>query len=83
MRLENWQSAEASFSRAADLAPGIAGYRLRHAQLAFQNGHVREATALMKGVARKYPSYAGMHVWCARRGGLWHRSRRSLSLNCR
>ncbi len=69
MRLGQFEEAEASFSRAADLAPGIAGYRLRQAQLAFQNGHTQRAVQLMQGVARKNPQYAGalqrrMHQCC-------------------
>ena len=45
--------------RAADLAPGIAGYRLRSAQLMFQVGEVDKATQVLQGVCRKNPNYAG------------------------
>lgn len=33
MRLQQYEAAEESFRQAADLAPGIAGYRLRQAQV--------------------------------------------------
>ncbi len=36
LRLTDYDAAYSAFSRAADLAPGIAGYRLRAGQLQFQ-----------------------------------------------
>jgi tetratricopeptide (TPR) repeat protein len=62
MRLGDYAGAQADFTRAADLAPGIAGYRLRSAQLAFQNGDDAGALRLMRGLARKYPNYSEAHA---------------------
>jgi tetratricopeptide (TPR) repeat protein len=55
---EDWAAARASFDRAADLAPGLAGYRLRSAALAFQCGDAERARLALRGVARKSPAYA-------------------------
>jgi hypothetical protein len=54
-----FSSALAAYSRAADLAPGIAGYRLRQAELLFQNNRAHDADVMMRGIVRKNPSYAG------------------------
>ena len=58
-RMGQFQSALAAYSRAADLAPGIAGYRLRQAELLFQNDRAHDADVMMRGVVRKSPNYAG------------------------
>ena len=58
-RVGQFQSALTAYSRAADLAPGIAGYRLRQAELLFQNDRAHDADVMMRGVVRKSPNYAG------------------------
>ena len=58
-----FSNALAAYSRAADLAPGIAGYRLREAELLFQNDRAHDADVMMRGVVRKSPSYAGELLW--------------------
>jgi predicted Zn-dependent protease len=59
MRLGQYEEALESFQVAADLAPGIAGYRLREAQLLFQNAKSEEAVRMTRGVVRRNPYYAG------------------------
>ena len=54
-----FSSALAAYSQAADLAPGIAGYRLREAELLFQNDRAHDADVMMRGIVRKNPNYAG------------------------
>lgn len=58
-RKGEFSSALAAYSRAADLAPGIAGYRLRQAEMLFQNNRAHDADVMMRGIVRKNPSYAG------------------------
>lgn len=58
MRLEQYGSAAATYRQAADLAPGIPGYRLRQAQVEFQNGDTEAAARLTRSVCRKNPNYA-------------------------
>lgn len=65
LRLAQYDSARASFTTAADLAPGIAGYRLRAAQLAYQCGDTGGAQRTVKGVVRKNPRYAEAHATLA------------------
>ena len=62
MRLENWEDASESFAKAADLAPGLAGYRLRSAALLFQCGNDARAEQQLKGLVRKYGNYAEAHA---------------------
>ena len=57
-----FSSALVAYSRAADLAPGIAGYRLRQAELLFQNNRAHDADVMMRGIVRKNPSYAGRPI---------------------
>ncbi len=59
VRVGQYEAALAAYSRAADLAPGIAGYRLRQAELLFQNARPADADSMMRGVVRKNPNYAG------------------------
>lgn len=59
LRLADYSGALDAFATAADLAPGLAGYRLRHAQLLFQQGQSSEAARMLRGVVRKYGNYAG------------------------
>jgi tetratricopeptide (TPR) repeat protein len=72
---EDWAAARESFDRAADLAPGLAGYRLRAAALAFQCGDAERARLALRGVARKSPAYAEAHAalaaveWARGEGG--------------
>lgn len=61
-RLGEFSSALVAYSRAADLAPGIAGYRLRQAELLFQNNRAHDADVMMRGIVRKNPSYAGRPI---------------------
>ncbi|GIL71804.1 hypothetical protein Vretimale_761 [Volvox reticuliferus] len=61
LRLHDYDAALSCFSTAADLAPGIAGYRLRAAQLLFQVGNTEGAVRTVKGVLRKNPNYAEAH----------------------
>lgn len=63
MWLAQYADALESFREAADLAPGIAGYRLREAQLLFQNAKSDEAVRMTKGVVRRNPNYAGLHLF--------------------
>ncbi|GLC41189.1 hypothetical protein PLESTB_001528700 [Pleodorina starrii] len=65
LRLRDYDAALRCFSTAADLAPGIAGYRLRAAQLAYQVGDVEGAVRTVKGVLRKNPRYAEAHTTLA------------------
>ncbi|EIE21375.1 TPR-like protein [Coccomyxa subellipsoidea C-169] len=58
VRVGQYEAALAAYSRAADLAPGIAGYRLRQAELLFQNARPADADSMMRGVVRKNPNYA-------------------------
>ena len=74
MRLERYDQALSDFRTAANLAPGLAGYRLREATLLYQQGEPEEAKTMMRGIARKYPGYAGRWPWvgvapAAARGG--------------
>eukprot|EP00890_Picochlorum_soloecismus_P002475 jgi/Picsp_1/3228/NSC_06068-R1_tetratricopeptide tpr_1 repeat-containing protein len=62
MRLGLYQDANQSFAVAADLAPGLAGYRLRSAAMLFQVGEVDKATRQLKGVVRKNRNYAEAHA---------------------
>lgn len=62
MRVGAYDAALAAYSRAADLAPGIAGYRLRQAELLFQNARAADADTMMRGVVRKNPNFAGASV---------------------
>ena len=59
VRVGAYDAALAAYSRAADLAPGIAGYRLRQAELLFQNARAGDADTMMRGVVRKNPNFAG------------------------
>lgn len=65
LRLTDYDAAYSAFSRAADLAPGIAGYRLRAGQLQFQVGDVQGSLRTVKGVLRKNPNYAEAHTTLA------------------
>lgn len=62
MRLADWPGALDSFTRAADLAPGLAGYRLRAATLLFQTGDSQRAQQQVRGLVRKYGNYAEAHA---------------------
>lgn len=64
MRVGQYEAALAAYSRAADLAPGIAGYRLRQAELLFQNSKTADADSMMRGVVRKNPNFAGAGLLC-------------------
>lgn len=65
MRLGDYEQALTDFTTAADLAPGLAGYRLRAATLAFQAGDTAGAKRTMAGVARKNGRYAEAHACLA------------------
>ncbi|KAI3435885.1 hypothetical protein D9Q98_001943 [Chlorella vulgaris] len=62
MRLGDYGAALTDFCTAADLAPGLAGYRLRHATLLFQQGDVAAARRMMQGVTRKSGNYSEAHA---------------------
>lgn len=62
MRLDKYEEAGMSFSKAADLAPGLAGYRLRAATLLFQNGDIKRCMQQIRGVVRKNGNYAEAHA---------------------
>ncbi|KAK9834883.1 hypothetical protein WJX81_006337 [Elliptochloris bilobata] len=62
MRLGQFSGALASYRRAADLAPGIAGYRLREAELLFENDQAGDADRMLRTVLRKNPRYAEAHA---------------------
>eukprot|EP00747_Dinoflagellata_sp_TGD_P185308 gnl/TRDRNA2_/TRDRNA2_41783_c0_seq1.p1 gnl/TRDRNA2_/TRDRNA2_41783_c0~~gnl/TRDRNA2_/TRDRNA2_41783_c0_seq1.p1 ORF type:complete len:383 (-),score=57.07 gnl/TRDRNA2_/TRDRNA2_41783_c0_seq1:149-1297(-) len=54
----NWEKAVEDFQRSADLAPGIAGYRLKEALSRWQTGDVKVARRLLTSLTRKYANYA-------------------------
>jgi tetratricopeptide (TPR) repeat protein len=59
MQLEDWPAALDDATRAADLAPGLAGYRLRQGTLLFQIPERQvDAERVIRGVIRKNPQYA-------------------------
>ena len=57
MRVQDYDGALKSFNTAADLAPGLAGYRLRAATLQYQTGDVAKAKQTLRGIVRKYGNY--------------------------
>lgn len=57
-RMHRFEDAEAAYRTAADAAPGLAGYRARHAYLEFENGKATEAARELRGVVRRAPTYA-------------------------
>lgn len=62
MRQARWEDALTSFTKAADLAPGLAGYRLRSAALIFQCSDPELAEQKLRGLTRKYSNYAEAHA---------------------
>lgn len=62
MRLEQWDNALTDYSTAADLAPGLAGYRLRHATLLFQQEDEAGSARMMQGIVRKNSNYSEAHA---------------------
>jgi len=75
MRVGDYPGALLSFKQAAELAPGLAGYRLRYSTLLFQEGDGDAARRQMRGISRKYGNYAEAHAalaaveWAAGRRG--------------
>lgn len=57
-----YTAAAASFTQAADLAPGIAGYRLRAGTLYYQMGDTARALSTVRGVLRRNPRYPEAHL---------------------
>lgn len=57
LRVQDYTGALESFNKAADLAPGLAGYRLRAATLQYQTGDVARAKQTLRGIVRKYGNY--------------------------
>mmetsp|Transcript_26028 Transcript_26028/g.49457 ORF Transcript_26028/g.49457 Transcript_26028/m.49457 type:complete len:149 (+) Transcript_26028:476-922(+) len=57
MRMELYDEATVEHGIAADLAPGIAGYRFAHAIGLYQIGDEVKAKRLLQGLIRKYPNY--------------------------
>lgn len=62
LRLGEFEQSSLHLQKAADLAPGIAGYRVRAAVLLFQTGDVDRAAQQLRGVVRKYGNYAEAHA---------------------
>ena len=62
LRLGDFEESSKHLQKAADLAPGIAGYRVRAAVLLFQNGDDKMAAQQLRGVVRKYGMYAEAHA---------------------
>lgn len=62
LRLGEFEQSSMHLQTAADLAPGIAGYRVRAAALLFQTGEVSKAAQQLRGVVRKYGLYAEAHA---------------------
>lgn len=58
MEVGDYSAALVSATKAADLAPGLPGYRLREGILLFQEGKVTESQRLIKSVVRKTPIFA-------------------------
>lgn len=77
MRLDDFDAASSSFTAAADLAPGIAGYRLRAATLYYQTGDTARALNTVRGVLRKNPRYPEAHLVMA--AMLWGEGERALA----
>lgn len=61
-RVEDYDRSLDAYTRAALLAPGIAGYRLREAGMLFQVEKAQEAKKVMQGLVRKYPNYTEAHA---------------------
>lgn len=57
-----WERALADYTVAADLAPGLAGYRLKQGLAAWQTGDDALSRQLLAGLARKYAQYAEAHA---------------------
>lgn len=74
LRLSDWDAASSNFTAAADLAPGIAGYRLRAATLYYQTGDTARALSTVRGVLRKNPRYPEAHLVMA--SMLWSEGQR-------
>ncbi|KAK9810839.1 hypothetical protein WJX73_000709 [Symbiochloris irregularis] len=75
-RLQQYDSAFDSYRQAADLAPGIIGYRLREATTMYQlDGQQQDASRIMRSVTRKNPGYAEAHAALA--AAEWQAGRRS------
>lgn len=74
-KLQEYTKALDAYERAAILAPGIAGYRLREASMLFQLDRSEEAAKVMQGLVRKYPNYAEARAALA--AVLWSENRRS------
>jgi len=53
-----WAMALADFSTAADLAPGLAGYRLKQALTEIQVGEMETAQRRLRSITRRNPYYA-------------------------
>ena len=74
-RLGRTADALAAFTTAADLAPGLPGYRLRVATLLFEEGDLAGTGRAVRGVARRAPTYGEAHAvaaavaWAAGEGG--------------
>lgn len=62
LRLGEFEESSKHLQKAADLAPGIAGYRVRAAVLLFQTGDITKAAQQLRGVVRKYAMYAEAHA---------------------
>ncbi|GAQ81661.1 hypothetical protein KFL_000860330 [Klebsormidium nitens] len=74
-RVANYSGALSDYQRAADLAPGIAGYRLRAATVLFQLKRPDEAAQQISSIVRKYPNYAEAHAALA--AILWSQGKRA------
>ena len=68
-----WREALDDYTKAADLAPGLAGYRLKQALAAWQVGEEDLSERLLSGLARKYANYAEARAALA--AVLWARGR--------
>lgn len=64
-RLGQTGDALAAFRRAADLAPGLPGYRLRVGTLQFEVGDDTGAGVTVRGVTRRAPQYGEAHAVAA------------------
>ncbi len=62
LRMGDFTAASSSYTQAADLAPGIAGYRLRAGTLYYQIGDTARALSTVRGVLRRNPRYAEAHL---------------------
>eukprot|EP00897_Mesotaenium_endlicherianum_P001483 jgi/Mesen1/1362/ME000013S00852 len=61
-KVQDFDASFAAFEKSALLAPGIAGYRLREAQMLVQLDRLRDAEKMLQSLVRKYPNFTEAHA---------------------